>query len=312
MTLPPGIRSRIVPGVNGLEMHVLEAGDPTHPALLLLHGFPELAYSWRKIMQPLAAAGYHVIAPDQRGYGRTTGWDGAYDTDLLPFRLLNLARDVVTLVSALGHRSVAGLVGHDFGSPVTSICALVRPDMFRRVALMSAPFTGPPSLPAAPADDSLHADLARLDPPRKHYQWYYATREANPDMWQAPQGLHAFLRAYYHVKSADWPGNAPTPLRSASAAELARMPHYYIMPLDLGMAATVAPFHPSAPAEPSMCPPSSSPVRATGAPIRCMVRWSGCNPKPAPAWPAGTKCPAPAIGCSRNNRNRSPSYCSDS
>src|SRR5262249_2567278 len=73
-TLPPGIRSRSIANVNGLTVHILEAGYETsgRPALLLLHGFPELAYSWRKVMLPLAAAGYHVIAPDQRGYGRTT------------------------------------------------------------------------------------------------------------------------------------------------------------------------------------------------------------------------------------------------
>src|SRR3954451_922714 len=73
--LPSGIRSRYVDGINGLRMHVLEAGYESkgRPCLLLLHGFPELAYSWRKVMPPLAAAGYHVLAPDQRGYGRTTG-----------------------------------------------------------------------------------------------------------------------------------------------------------------------------------------------------------------------------------------------
>src|SRR5262245_31271997 len=74
-TLPRGIRSRIVRNVNGLAMHVLEAGFErgNRPCVLLLHGFPELAYSWRKIMLPLAEEGYHVVAPDQRGYGRTTG-----------------------------------------------------------------------------------------------------------------------------------------------------------------------------------------------------------------------------------------------
>jgi pimeloyl-ACP methyl ester carboxylesterase len=73
-TQPAGIRSRSVANVNGLTVHVLEAGYETAgpPAVLLLHGFPELAYSWRKVMLPLAHAGYHVIAPDQRGYGRTT------------------------------------------------------------------------------------------------------------------------------------------------------------------------------------------------------------------------------------------------
>src|ERR1700712_2503414 len=117
-TLPPGIRARFVPGVNGLRVHLLEAGLPEDPCVLLLHGFPELAYSWRKIMPALAEAGYHVIAPDQRGYGRTTGWDAAYDGDLNSFRLLNLVRDALGLVSAFGYRSVASVVGHDFGSSV--------------------------------------------------------------------------------------------------------------------------------------------------------------------------------------------------
>src|SRR5581483_11685258 len=147
--LPVGIRARIVPGVNGLDIHLLEAGHETagRPAVLLLHGFPELAYSWRKVMPALAAAGYHVIAPDQRGYGRTTGWDADYDGDLAPFRMLNLVLDALGLVSALGYRAVAAVVGHDFGSPVAAWCALVRPDVFRSVVLMSAPFAGPPALP---------------------------------------------------------------------------------------------------------------------------------------------------------------------
>src|ERR1051325_8166926 len=78
-TLPPEIRSRVIDNINGLSMHVLEAGEASRPCVLLLHGFPELAFSWRKIMLPLAAAGYDVVAPDQRGYGRTRGWDADYD-----------------------------------------------------------------------------------------------------------------------------------------------------------------------------------------------------------------------------------------
>src|ERR1700749_911364 len=120
--LPPDIPSRYVDGINGLRMHVLEAGfeTPARPCVLLLHGFPELAYSWRKIMPALAEAGYHAVAPDLRGYGRTTGWHADYDseTDLRPFRLLNTVRDQLGLVHALGHQSVAAVVGHDFGSPV--------------------------------------------------------------------------------------------------------------------------------------------------------------------------------------------------
>jgi pimeloyl-ACP methyl ester carboxylesterase len=80
----PGVRSRFVDTATGLRMHVLEAGAPGQPVVLLLHGFPELAYSWRHQLPALAAAGYHAIAPDQRGYGRTTGWDGRIEADLSP------------------------------------------------------------------------------------------------------------------------------------------------------------------------------------------------------------------------------------
>jgi pimeloyl-ACP methyl ester carboxylesterase len=248
--LPAAIRSRYVEDINGLRMHVLEAGFETkgRPCLLLLHGFPELAYSWRKVMPALADAGYHVIAPDQRGYGRTTGWDATYDGDLAPFRLLNLVRDALGLVSAYGYASVDAVIGHDFGSPVAAWCALVRPDVFRSVALMSAPFAAPPALPfktvdapaKPPQQDPVHRELAALPRPRKHYQWYYSTREANDDMHRAPQGLHDFLRAYYHHKSADWKDNRPYPLRSWTAGELAKLPTYYVMDLKKNMPETVA------------------------------------------------------------------------
>src|SRR6185503_8113486 len=97
------------------------------------------------VMVPLAAAGYHVVAPDQRGYGRTTGWSADYDGDLSPFRMLNLVRDVLGLIAALGYRSVHAVVGHDFGSPVAAWSTLIRPDIFRSMVLMSAPFAGPPA-----------------------------------------------------------------------------------------------------------------------------------------------------------------------
>ena len=248
--LPSGIRSRFVENINGLRMHVLEAGYETRgrPCVLLLHGFPELAFSWRKVMPALSEAGYHVIAPDQRGYGRTSGWNASYDGDLASFRLLNLVRDALGLMSAFGYRSIDAVVGHDFGSFVAAWCALVRPDVFRSVALMSAPFAGPPPLPFDTADrpakpkldDPVHRELAALPRPRKHYQWYYSTRHANADMHHAPQGVHDFLRAYYHHKSADWKGNQPYPLKSWTASELAKLPTYYVMDLARNMAETVA------------------------------------------------------------------------
>jgi pimeloyl-ACP methyl ester carboxylesterase len=252
--LPEGIRSRFVTGVRGLDMHVLEAGVPGHPVVILLHGFPELAFSWRKLMLPLAAAGYHVIAPDQRGYGRTTGWDDRYDTDLAPFRYLALVEDVVVLLERLGLDAVA-IVGHDFGSPVAAWAALTRPDLFRSVALMSAPFPGAPAalVPGSATEGvaepssrpDMQAALAALPRPRKHYMWHYATREAGPRMHAPPQGLHRFLRAYYHVKSADWPGNDPHPLAGWTAAALAELPTYYVMDLDRDMPGTVAPDMPT-------------------------------------------------------------------
>jgi pimeloyl-ACP methyl ester carboxylesterase len=255
--LPRDVRARIVNNVNGIRMHVLEAGfeGARRPAILLIHGFPELAYSWRKVILPLAAAGYHVIAPDLRGYGRSGGTDVTFDDDLTPWRTLNEVTDMVALVSALGFRSVSAVIGHDFGSPVAAWCAVVRPDVFRTVVMMSAPFAGPPALPfntaaapaAAPAAaDSIYDGLARLKPPRKHYQRYYSTREANDNMRHASEGVHAFLRAYYHMKSADWKANQPAQLEARTAEEWAKLPRYYVMDLDKGMAETVRPEMPSA------------------------------------------------------------------
>jgi len=249
--LPAGVRARILPPNNGLDVHVLEAGfeTPGRPAVLLLHGFPELAYSWRKVLPALAAAGYHAIAPDQRGYGRTTGWDPDYDGDLGSYRFLNLVRDAMGVLAALGHREAHAVVGHDFGAAVAALAALVRPDVFKSMVLMSAPFTGPPALTASPAKaPDIHAALAALPRPRKHYQRYYSTRPANENMQHAPQGVHDFLRAYYHHKSADWAENKPFPLKGWTAEELAKMPTYYIMDLADGMAETVAKVMPT-PAE---------------------------------------------------------------
>jgi len=258
-TLPTGIRSRHVPNVNGLTVHVLEAGYETtgRPAVLLLHGFPELAYSWRKVMPALAEAGFHVIAPDQRGYGRTTGWDDSYDADGDKFRILNMTRDAIGLIYALGYRSVAMVVGHDAGAPVACWSALIRPDIFRSLTIMSSPFEGTPSLPfdtanGAPlprpaiTDDQLDAELAKLNPPRKYYQNYQRTPGANDDMLHAPQGLHALFRAYYFYKSADYKGNNPHPLKARTAEEMAQISHYYVMEKDKGMAENVAPMMPSA------------------------------------------------------------------
>jgi pimeloyl-ACP methyl ester carboxylesterase len=246
------IRSRYLPDINGLQMHVLEAGHETsgRPSLLLLHGFPEIAYSWRKLIVPLSEAGFHVIAPDLRGCGRTTGWQADALDDPSEFNFLNLTRDLLALLAALGKKHVDAVIGHDFGAPLAAIAALSRPDTFKSVVMMSAPFAGAPTWQrrvndTAPADGFdllLHAvnELTKLNPPRQHYHWYYSTPQANHDMHHPPQGLHAFLRAYYHMKSADWPLNRPHPLDELSAQALALLPHYYVMEHGKNMPESVA------------------------------------------------------------------------
>src|SRR2546425_1424590 len=257
-TLPAGIRSRFINNVNGITYHILEAGfeSAARPCVLLIHGFPELAYSWRRVIPPLARAGFHVIAPDLRGYGHSGGTDVTFDDDLAPFTLLNKVRDMLGLVSAIGYRSVAAVVGHDHGSGVAGWCALARPDVFRSVVLMSAPFAGAPSLAFKYLDDApkpdasrganVDDDLAKLQVPRKYYQTYYTTRPANENMWHPAQGIHNFLRAYYHFKSADWKENKPFALTANTASEMAKLPRYYVMDLNKGMAETAAPQMPSA------------------------------------------------------------------
>ncbi|KAI0718810.1 alpha/beta-hydrolase [Cerioporus squamosus] len=269
----PGLSKEIISrslAVRDLEVHFLEAGERTAPLLLLLHGFPELSYSWRDIIVPLAQQGYRVVAPDGRGYGRTKSRNPdalggyrpvAFEDDLHPYRMLNLAHDVVALIAALGYTSVAALIGHDFGSTLAGYCAVARPDLFRSVVLMSAAFTGAPALPfatdSAPnasatkatppwvLDQLVDAALAQLDPPRKHYTHYFSGPTANADMTRAPQGLHAFLRSYFHMKSADWEANDPQPL-PPSPEGLVRLPHYYVMPRGASMADVVREGAPSA------------------------------------------------------------------
>ncbi|OBT39856.1 hypothetical protein VE00_09109 [Pseudogymnoascus sp. WSF 3629] len=253
LPLPDGISEHYIP-TDDLTFHTLEAGysaSPSKPLILLLHGFPELAYSYRKIIPTLAASGYYVAAYDQRGYGRTTGWDTRpySEVDLTSYAATRIVTDAVGLVSALGYSEVACIVGHDFGAVGASLCALIRPDIFKRTVLMSHPFHGVPAFPLntyrnpaspAPAKPDIQASLAELDPPRKHYKWYYSTEPACQEMTSPAAGLHSFLRGYFHLKSADWDGNAPHPLSAWSAGELSKLPNYYVMPLNSTMSETVA------------------------------------------------------------------------
>jgi pimeloyl-ACP methyl ester carboxylesterase len=116
-------------------MHIAEAGSG--PLVVLLHGFPECWYSWRHQLTALAAAGYHVVAPDQRGYGRT-GAPPGYGVD--KYTMLQLVGDAIGLIDALGEEQ-AVVAGHDWGAPVAWNTALLRPDRIRGVIGLSVPYT---------------------------------------------------------------------------------------------------------------------------------------------------------------------------
>ncbi len=257
-TLPAGVKSRLVPSVNGLTVNTLEAGEQGRPLVVLLHGFPNLGYSWRKVMPAIADAGYYVIAPDCRGFGRTVGWDRSWNADPTPFLTLNMVRDQIALVYALGYRRAELIVGHDQGQLIATYAAIVRPDMFLRLttvasaagATPSFPFAGTERKPAYTAAD-LDAEFAKLDPPRRDYQDYWASRQADEDMKVMPQSMSDFFRAFYYMKGAEFPGNQnltplrPMPTAKEAAAENARMPEYYVMRRDRGMPATMVAYMPS-------------------------------------------------------------------
>jgi pimeloyl-ACP methyl ester carboxylesterase len=120
--------------VNGARIHIAEQGDG--PLVVLVHGFPELWYSWRHQLPALAAAGYRAVAIDQRGYGRSSKfWQPE------AYRIDKLTSDLVGVVAALGE-SQAVIVGHDWGAPVVWSAAWMYPEVFRGVLGMSVPFAG--------------------------------------------------------------------------------------------------------------------------------------------------------------------------
>ncbi len=135
------IRSRVV-DVNGVTLHVLEAGDPADPTVVLSHGFPEGAYSWRHQLPALANAGYHVLAPDQRGYGYSSA-----PTDISAYGIRELTGDLVGLLDDAG-KNDAVFVGHDWGAMIVWDAARLHPTRVRAVVGVSVPavqWPGPPT-----------------------------------------------------------------------------------------------------------------------------------------------------------------------
>jgi len=140
MTWPDGVRHQRIP-TNGVELDVHTAGDPSDPTVLLCHGFPELAYSWRHQMVPLAEAGYHVVAPDQRGYG-----ESAAPKEVEAYGIRQLTGDLVGLLDHFDAQD-AVWVGHDWGALIVWDGARLHPDRVGAVMGVSVPFTAWPARP---------------------------------------------------------------------------------------------------------------------------------------------------------------------
>ena len=126
---------------NGVDLVVTEAGDPSGPCVILSHGFPESAHSWRHQMQPLADAGYHVLAPDQRGYGFSSSPKNVTD-----YGVQDLTGDLVGLLDATGHAD-ATFVGHDWGALLLWDLCRLHPERVRAGVAVSVPFTNWPMAP---------------------------------------------------------------------------------------------------------------------------------------------------------------------
>ncbi|MGC9539716.1 alpha/beta fold hydrolase [Streptomyces sp. UG1] len=189
------VTHRLVPAPAG-RIHLVEQG--TGPLVLLVHGFPECWYSWRHQLPALAAAGYRAVAVDVRGYGRSSRPDA-----LDAYRMLELVADNVAVVDALGERS-AVIVGHDWGATIAATTALLHPDVFHAVGLLSVPYT-PPGGPK-PSEA-----FARMGGPEEFYVSYFqrpgrAEAEIEPD-------VRGWLAGFYAALSADtMPGpGAPDP-----------------------------------------------------------------------------------------------------
>jgi pimeloyl-ACP methyl ester carboxylesterase len=172
---------------NGLRMHLIEEG--TGPLVVLLHGFPEFSGTWRHQVRALAAAGYHAVAPDQRGYGQT---DCPEREDA--YTILHLVGDVIGLLDALGEAS-AVVVGHDWGAPVAWHAALLRPDRVRAVVGMSVP---PRPRPAARPTEMMR---------RLFGDGYYQLRFQQPSVAEHDFGpdIRAGLRKLMYAASGDVP-----------------------------------------------------------------------------------------------------------
>lgn len=195
-----GVRHRQV-ATNGITMHVAESGPADGPVILLCHGFPESWWSWRHQLGPLAEAGWHVVAPDMRGYG---GSDAPADPRA--YTTLHHVGDLVGVLDDLGAED-AVVVGHDWGAPVAWLAAQVRPDRFRAVVGLSVPWS---PRGARPPVAGMRAAMGG--------DWFYFTWFQDPGVAEAEldANVEEFLKGFLFTISADAPGDALRGLRGGT------------------------------------------------------------------------------------------------
>jgi pimeloyl-ACP methyl ester carboxylesterase len=186
-----GVTHRTV-AVNGVRIHVAEQGDG--PLVVLVHGFPESWYSWRHQLPALAGGGYRAAAIDVRGYGRSSK-----PATIDGYRMLAHVADNLGVVAALGEQS-AVIVGHDWGSPIAATSALLRPDVFRAVALLSVPYsTGSPTRPTEA--------FGRMGGDEEFYISYF--QEPGRAEAEIEEDVRSWLLGFYVAASGDAPWPPP-------------------------------------------------------------------------------------------------------
>ncbi|MFC9502103.1 alpha/beta fold hydrolase [Streptomyces sp. NPDC057002] len=211
-----GPAHRLVPSPAG-RTHLVEQGDG--PLVLLLHGFPESWYTWRHQLPALAAAGYRAVAVDVRGYGRSSR-----PATVESYRMRELVEDNVAVVRALGERS-AVVIGHDWGAGIAATSALLRPEVFRAVGLLSVPYTPP----GGPRPGEI---FARMGGDEEFYVSYF--QEAGRAEAEIEPDVRGWLAGFYAALSADtMPGpGAPDPHfvgrggRLRDRFPVGRLPHW--------------------------------------------------------------------------------------
>lgn len=172
---------------NGIELNIAEQGEG--PLVLMLHGFPESWYSWRHQFAPLAAAGFHAVAPDMRGYGNSDKPD-----DVHAYNQVDVVNDIIGLIPALGYET-AIVFGHDWGAPTAWSCALHHPDRVTAVGALSVPFSPRPDAPPLDTMKAMFKDIF-------FYQLYFQT----PGVAEAEleRDVRVSLRKFYHLGSGQF------------------------------------------------------------------------------------------------------------